>query len=64
MFRIAQDLNKEIESRKKIQTEEIEKMKTVGIGTASFTNRVQEVEERISSVEDTMENGYIRQRKC
>lgn len=44
-------------------------MKELGIGTGtaevSFTNRIQETEDRISSVEDTKEkDGYISQRKC
>jgi hypothetical protein len=48
-----------IEGIKKTQTEEILEMENVGKRTgatdASITNRIQEMEERISGVEDTIE---------
>ena len=50
----------EVETIKKSQREtilEIENLgKRTGVMDASITNRVQEVEERISGVEDTIEN--------
>ena len=57
--KIAQDLKIELEKLKKSQMEEIVERKNLGkkAGTteASITNRLQEMEERISGVEDTME---------
>jgi predicted nucleic acid-binding Zn-ribbon protein len=55
-----QDLKMEIETIKKSQREttlEIENLgKTSGIIDVSITNRIQEIEERISGAEDTIEN--------
>ena len=60
MNRTVQDLKMEIESKKKIQTDGILEMKNLGIGTgtteACFTNRTQEMKERIPGLE-------IRQKK-
>ena len=54
-----QDLKIELEKLKKRQMEEITKRKNLGKKTGttevSITNRLQEMEERISGVEDTME---------
>jgi uncharacterized coiled-coil protein SlyX len=55
-----QDLNMELETIKKSQSEttlEIENLgKRSGVTDASITNRIQEIEERISSAEETIEN--------
>jgi predicted lipase len=55
-----QDMKVKIETEKKAQTDEILKMenleKTTGTTDASITNRIQEMEKRISCVEDTLEN--------
>jgi uncharacterized coiled-coil protein SlyX len=55
-----QDLKMEIETIKKSQREktlEIENLgKRSGVTDASITNRIQEIEERISGTEDTIEN--------
>ena len=55
-----QDLKMEIETIKKSQREttlEIENLgKKSGVIDASITNRIQEIEERISGAEDTIEN--------
>ena len=55
-----QDLKVEIETIKKSQREttlEIENLgKRSGIIDASITNRIQEIEDRISGAEDTIEN--------
>ena len=60
--KIIQDLKMEIETIKKSQREttlEIENLvKRPGILDASITNRIQEIEERISGAEDTMENIF------
>jgi uncharacterized coiled-coil protein SlyX len=54
-----QDFKMEIEAMKKTQTNEILEMKNLGNRTgttdASITNRIQDMEERISGVEDTIE---------
>jgi chromosome segregation ATPase len=59
-----QDLKKEIETIKKSQREitlEIENLgKRTGVIYTSITNRVQKIEERISSAEDTIENSGTR----
>ena len=59
MNKSAQDLKVEIEAIKKTQTEGILEMENLGkrIGTAdlSIISRLQEMEERISGVEDTIE---------
>ncbi|MGU7598330.1 hypothetical protein, partial [Enterococcus faecalis] len=53
-----QDLKTELETIKKTQTEgmlEVEKLSKQSVTTdASITNRIQEMEERISGVEDTL----------
>ena len=69
MNKTVQDLKIEIEAIKKSQMEAILEMENLGkrTGTAevSITNRIQEMEERISGIEDTIEkNQYISQRKC
>jgi cell fate (sporulation/competence/biofilm development) regulator YmcA (YheA/YmcA/DUF963 family) len=59
-----QDLKMEIETIKKSQREttlEIENLeKRSGVIDASTTNRIQEIEERISGAEDTIENINTR----
>ena len=57
-------MNKTIQDLRKIQIEGILKIKKLGTQTgtteASFTNRIQEMEKRISGAEDTIEEkGYI-----
>lgn len=52
-----------------MQTEGVLKMKNLGIQTetskASFTNIIQEIEERLLGIEDTIEkNGSVDQKKC
>ena len=60
MNKTIQDLKLEIETIKKSQIEttlELENLgKRSGVIHASITNRLQEIEERISGVEDTIEN--------
>ena len=60
MNKTIQDLKMEIETIKKSQREttlEIENLgKRSGVIDASITNRIQEIEERISGAEDTIEN--------
>jgi predicted nucleic acid-binding Zn-ribbon protein len=55
-----QDLKMQVETRKKSQREttlEIETLgKKSGVTDASITNRIKEIEERISGAEDTIEN--------
>jgi chromosome segregation ATPase len=62
-----QDLKMEVETMKKTQrktTLEIETLgKKSGIIDANISNRIQEMEERISSAEDSIEN-MDNQRKC
>jgi hypothetical protein len=57
--KIVQDKKVEIETIKKTQTEEILEMENIGkrVGTiyADMTNRIQEMEERISGIDDTIE---------
>ena len=59
MKEVVQNLKTEIEAIKKTQTEETMEMENLGkwSGTtdASITNRIQEMEERTSDIEDTME---------
>jgi hypothetical protein len=56
---LAQDLIMEVETKKKTQMEanlETENLgKRSGIRYVSITNRIQEIEERVSGVEDTTE---------
>ena len=56
---MAQDLIMEVETKKKTQMEanlETENLgKRSGIRYVSITNRIQEIEERVSGVEDTTE---------
>jgi predicted nucleic acid-binding Zn-ribbon protein len=60
MNKTIQDLKMEIESIKKSQREttlELENLrKRLGVTDASITNRIQEIEERISGAEVTIEN--------
>ena len=65
-----QDLKLEVETMKKIQRETTVGVETLGkkSGTidASISNRIQEMEERISGAEDSIgrEHGHSYQRKC
>ena len=64
-----QDLKKEVETIKKSQREttlEIEILgKKSGVIYASITNRIEEIEQRISGAEDSIGNiGHSNQRKC
>ena len=56
-----QDLKVQIEAKKKTQTEGILEMENLGKRTGftntSITNRIQEMEERISGIEDTLEDS-------
>jgi hypothetical protein len=58
--KIIQDLKREVETIKKTQSEtalEIETLgKKSGIIDVSISNRIQEMEERISGAEDSIEN--------
>ena len=60
MNKTIQDLKMEIETINKLQREttlELENLgKRSGVIDASITNRIQEIEERISGAEDTIEN--------
>lgn len=62
-----QDLKVEIEPTKTKQTEEILEMENLGKRTgktdASIRNRIQRLEDRISSVENTIEENDKFQRK-
>jgi chromosome segregation ATPase len=62
--KIVQDLTKEIKILKKTKREAILEMenlqKRLGVTDAGITNRIQEIEERISGVEDTIEDTDIR----
>jgi hypothetical protein len=67
MSKIIQDLKTEIETvKKKIQTEGILEMeflrKNTGITDTSITNRIQETEERISGIENMIEefDTYVK----
>ena len=63
--RTIQDLKMELETINKLQREttlEIENLgKRSGVIDASITNRIQEIEERISGAEDTIENIDTRE---
>jgi hypothetical protein len=64
-----QDLKMEVETIKKSQREttlEIEILgKKSGVIDASITNRIEEIEQRISGAEDSIEkHGHNNQRKC
>ena len=67
MNKTAQDLKRKIEAIKKTQTEAILQIKkkkknlVKGAGTAdiSITNRIQEMEERLSGIENTIEEINI-----
>jgi archaellum component FlaC len=56
---VVQDLKVEAETKKKTQMEATLKMENLGkrsrITDVSITNRIQEIEERMSGVEDTLE---------
>jgi predicted nucleic acid-binding Zn-ribbon protein len=60
MNRNIQDLKMEIETIKKSQRETTLEMETIGkrsvVIDASITNRIQEIEKRISGTKDTIEN--------
>ena len=62
MNKTVQDLKMEIEAIMKTQSDGILEMESQGKRTrwklTSITNRVQEMEERISGVEDTIETIY------
>jgi predicted nucleic acid-binding Zn-ribbon protein len=55
-----QDLRREVETIKKIQSETTLKIETLGkksgLIDASISNRIQEIEETISGAEDSIEN--------
>jgi hypothetical protein len=63
MDKIVQDFRREIEGIKKMQTETTLGLENIGkrIGTTnvSITNRIQEIEERISGIEDTIEKSIF-----
>jgi hypothetical protein len=67
MNKIIQDLKMEIEAIKKSQREtilEVENLgKTSGVIDASTTNKIQEIEERISGAEDTIKKNMTQQSK-
>ena len=60
MNKTFQDLKMEIETIKKLQSETTLKLENLGkrsgVIDVSTTNRIQEIEERISGAEDTIEN--------
>jgi predicted nucleic acid-binding Zn-ribbon protein len=60
LSKITQDLKMEIETIKKSQRERNQEMENLGrrsrVIDARIINRIQEIEERISCVEDTIEN--------
>jgi cell fate (sporulation/competence/biofilm development) regulator YmcA (YheA/YmcA/DUF963 family) len=59
MNKIIQEIKMEIETIKKSQREKLELEnlgKRLGVIDASITNRIQEIEERISGAEDTIGN--------
>ena len=62
------DLKREVDRIKKIQSEATLEIETLGkkSGTidASISNRIQDMEERISGAEDSREHLYNSQRKC
>lgn len=67
MNKTVQELNMEIDSIKNIQTAEILVVKQLGIQTGTregnFTNKIWEMEERISSSENMIgKNEYMGQR--
>jgi predicted nucleic acid-binding Zn-ribbon protein len=55
MNKIVQDLKIEVEAIKKTQSEGILEMENLGTTELSITNRIQEMEERISGIEDAIE---------
>ena len=63
MNKTVQNLKREMEAIKKTQIETILEMENLGKRTGttdvSITNRIQEMEERISDVEDTIEESDI-----
>jgi prefoldin subunit 5 len=70
MNKTIQDLKMEIETIKKSQRETTLKLENLGkrsgVIDASITNTIQEIEERISGAEDTIEkeHGHNNRRKC
>ena len=62
------ELKRKVDTVKKTQSEAMLEIETLGkrSGTidASISNRIQEMEERISGAEDSIENGHNNQRKC
>jgi predicted nucleic acid-binding Zn-ribbon protein len=63
-----QDLKREVDTIKKTQNKATLEIETLGkkSGTidASISNRIQEIEERISGAEDSIENIGITNTKC
>ena len=63
-----QDLKGEVETLKKSQRETTLETEILGkkSGTidSSITNRIQEMEERFSGAENSIEHGHNNQRKC
>jgi predicted nucleic acid-binding Zn-ribbon protein len=51
-----QELKKEVETIKKTQSETTLEIETLGAIDASINNRIQEMEEKISGAEDSIEN--------
>jgi predicted nucleic acid-binding Zn-ribbon protein len=56
MNKMIQDLKMEIETIKKSPRETTLELENLGNRSGGITNRIQEIEERISGVEDTIEN--------
>ena len=67
MNKASQDLKREIEAIKKTQTEAILEMENLGkrIGTTgtNITNRIQEMDERISGVEESISQKKAKPKK-
>jgi hypothetical protein len=68
MNKTIQDLKMELETKKKSQREttlELENLgKRSGVIDSSTTNRIQEIEKRISGAEDNRKHLHNSQRKC
>lgn len=63
MNKTVQDMEKEIESIKSGVNSE-KKLFQTGATEANYRNRIQEVEERISGIEEVIEkNGYLSKKK-
>ena len=51
-----QDLKREVDTIKKTQSEATVEIETLGKKSGTISNRIQEMEERISGAEDSIEN--------